>query len=183
MRKLLKFLHSMASAGFIGALAALIVLHLALPDPVDLERFAALREAQGMVATWILLPSMAIVVASGLLAMVATPAFHDLGWVWVKLALGIVVFEGTLVFVQGPMESAAEKARQALAGEVPVAELGRTLPNEWGPFWVIMGVAVLNVALGVWRPRRWPWEAWTTSRGRDRAPSGPEPEADASERG
>lgn len=157
MRRFLKFLHTMASAGFIGALATLILVHLALPEPTDLERFAALRQVQGTVATWLLLPSMVIVVASGLLSVAITPAFHDVGWVWVKLAFGILVLEGTLVFVQAPMERAAERARLALEGEVPVAALGQTLPNEWGPFWVIMGVAVLNVALGVWRPRSWPW--------------------------
>lgn len=155
-RKFVKFLHTVASMGFGGALASLIVLHLLLPEPTELQRFAALRIAQGTVAQWILLPSMAGILLSGVLSMAITPAFHDAGWAWAKLGTGIIVFEGTLAFVQAPMERAAERAREALAGEVPAADLAASLPNEWGPFWVILGVAILNVVLGVWRPRLFP---------------------------
>lgn len=95
----------MASIGFTGAPAALILLHLSLPDPTELERFAALREAPAMVATWLLPPSMAGVILSGLLSIAVTPAFHDVGRVRVKLAFGIVVFEGTLAFVQAPIRA------------------------------------------------------------------------------
>jgi hypothetical protein len=41
----------------------------------------------------------------------------------------------------------------ALSGEFPVADLGATLRPEWTSFWVMMGVGVVNVILGVWRPR------------------------------
>lgn len=153
MRKTLKFLHTMAAIGFTGAIAALLVLHASLPDPAELERFATLRMAMGSVARWILLPSMGLVVVSGLLSIAATRAFHSAGWVWAKLASGILVFEGTLVYVQGPMERAARQARAALDGSVPAADLGATLQPEWYSFWIIGGVAVVNVLLGIWRPR------------------------------
>lgn len=170
MRKFVKILHTLASMGFGGALAALIVLHLLLPEPADLQRFAALRIAQGAIAQWILLPSMAGVLLSGVLSMAITPGFHNAGWAWAKLGTGIIVFEGTLAFVQAPMERAADRARQALSGELSVAELGTSLPNEWGPFWVILAVAVLNVVLGVWRPRIFP----RISPPRVRSESGPQ---------
>jgi hypothetical protein len=153
MRKTLKFLHTMAAIGFTGAIAALIVLHASLPDPTELERFAALRVAMGAVAQWLLLPSMGLVIVSGLLAIAANPALHSAAWAWIKVALGVLVFEGTLAYVQAPMERAALRARAALQGEIPAAELGTTLPAEWGSFWVIGAVAVANVVLGVWRPR------------------------------
>lgn len=153
MRKTLKFLHTLAAIGFMGALAALIVMHASLPEPTELEQFAALRTAMGAVAKWLLLPSMGLVLVSGLLALIPTPAFQEAGWVWAKLATGILIFEGTLAYVQGPMEAAADRARRALDGELAVAELGRTLQPEWGSFWVILAVATANVVLGVWRPR------------------------------
>lgn len=153
MRKATKFLHTMAAIGFTGGLAALIVLHLSLPAPTELQQFAALRIAMGAVAEWILLPSTLLVLVSGLLSMAVTPAFQNQGWALAKLASGILIFEGTLVYVQGPMEKAADRARAALAGELPVAELGATLQPEWSSFWIIMAVAVANVVLGVWRPR------------------------------
>lgn len=153
MRKFIKFLHTMASIGFLGAIIAFLVLHAHLPEPAELERFAALRIAMGAVARWVLLPSMGLVLVSGLLSMAVVPAYQNQGWVWAKLLSGAIVFEGTLVYVQGPMERAAERAQAALAGEVPVSDLGLTLSPEWGSFWVIGAVAVANVVLGVWRPR------------------------------
>jgi len=152
MRRTLKFLHTMGAIGFIGALGALVVLHLSLPDPVELERFATLRIAMGAVAKWLLLPSLGLVLVSGLLSAGATRAFHDAVWVWIKLATGVFVFEGTLVYVLGPMRRAGERAEAALAGEVAATDLGATLSPEWGSFWLIGAVAVANVALGVWRP-------------------------------
>jgi hypothetical protein len=153
MRKTLKFLHTMAAIGYTGGLGALLVLHASLPDPSELQPFAALRMAQGALAQWILFPSMGLVLISGLLAMAVTPSFQDRAWVWAKLATGILVFEGTLAYVQAPMERAAARAQMALGGEIPVTELGATLRPEWGSFWVMLGVGVANVILGVWRPR------------------------------
>jgi len=142
----------MGAVGFIGAIAALLILHASLPEPTDLERFAILRSAMGNVAKWLLLPSMAAVVCSGLVSMAVVSAYQSAGWAWAKLLSGIVILEGTLVYVQAPMERAAERAAAALAGDLPVSALGTTLQPEWGSFWVIGGVAVANVALGVWRP-------------------------------
>jgi uncharacterized membrane protein len=153
MRKFLKFLHTLAAIGFTGGLASLLVLHACLPDPAELQPFAALRMAQGAIAQWILFPSMGLVLISGLLAMAVTPSFQDRAWVWAKVATGILVFEGTLAYVQAPMERAADRARLALSGEIPVTELGATLRPEWGSFWVMLGVGLANVVLGVWRPR------------------------------
>jgi hypothetical protein len=185
MRKLLKFLHTMAAIGFTGGLASLLVLHASLPDPVELEPFAALRMAQGAVAQWILFPSMGLVLVSGLLAMAVTPSFQDRAWVWAKLATGILVFEGTLAYVQAPMERAAGRARMALSVEIPVTELGATLRPEWSSFWVMLCVGVANVVLGVWRPRFFKGLDALTSAGPQGAtpgttPPGPAPPGPAS---
>ena len=149
----MKFLHTMAAIGFTGGLGSLLVLQASLPDPSELEAFAALRMAQDAVAQWILFPSMGLVLISGLLAMAITPSFQDRAWVWAKLATGILVFEGTLAYIQAPMDRGATRARMALRGEFPVADLGATLGPEWTSFWVMMGVGVVNVILEVWRPR------------------------------
>jgi hypothetical protein len=96
---------------------------------------------------------MAAVVVSGLLAMAFNPAYHDVFWAWVKLLFGISVFEGTLVGVHGPVMREAAKAAEALAGKIPVSELGHTMHNESGAMLMIFAVAMLNVVLGVWRPK------------------------------
>ncbi|MDP5054998.1 MAG: hypothetical protein NWP69_14515, partial [Congregibacter sp.] len=79
--------------------------------------------------------------------------FHNQGWVWMKLALGVSVFEGTLIAIQGPAKREAARAAQALAGELEPALLGLTAGSEWKSTLVILGVAIANIVLAVWRPR------------------------------
>jgi hypothetical protein len=153
MRKLLKFLHTMGGIGLTGALFVQLLMLQNMP-PVDaLTEYATARGQLGLVAQWLLFPSLAIVLVSGLLSMAWTDAFHGAGWVWMKLALGVSVFEGTLITIQGPATREAERAAQALLGEFDPALLGATASSEWKSTLVILGVAIANVVLAVWRPR------------------------------
>ena len=107
----------------------------------------------GLVAQYVLFPALAMVLVSGLLSMAWTDAFHGAGWAWAKLALGIVVFEGTLIAIQGPAKREAALAAAALLGEVDPAQLGLTASAEWKSTLVVLGVAIANVVLGVYRPK------------------------------
>ncbi len=153
LRRTLKFLHSVGGAGMIGALGAMLALLTVTPDPTSLEEYAVMRQAIGQVAKYLLFPSLAVVLVSGLFAMAANPGFHNAGWAWAKLGLGIIMFEGTLFSVQGPAERMALETQRALAGEVDPATLEAMVVGEWGSLWVILSVAVANVALAIYRPR------------------------------
>ena len=153
MRRTLKFLHTLGAIGLTGALAAQIVLLSRLPAPGSLAEYAALRGAMGALAEWILLPSLGITLVSGLLAMSMTHAFHNAGWAWLKLALGVSMFEGTLITVQGPAQKEAELSARAVAGDLNPAQLGQAMQAEWNSVWIVLAIAVVNVLLGVWRPR------------------------------
>ena len=153
MRRLLKFLHTMGSAGLLGAMAALVVMLSLAPAPAALAGYAAVRGAMGAVATWIFLPSLALCLMSGLLAMALNRAYLNAGWAWIKLATGVLMFEGGLVYIQGPMKREAEQSARALAGLFDPAALARSLEGERGTLWVLLAVATANVALGIWRPR------------------------------
>ncbi|MHC2104014.1 hypothetical protein [Methylobacterium sp. CM6246] len=153
MRRLLKFLHTMGSAGLLGAMASLVVLLALVPAPAALPGYAAIRGAMGAVATWVFLPSLAATLLSGLLAMALNRAYLNAGWAWVKLATGVLMFEGGLVYVQGPMNREAERSARALAGLLDPAALAASLEGERGTLWVLLAVSAANVALGIWRPR------------------------------
>lgn len=153
MRKFLKFLHTIGAIGFAGALAAQLIMLQNLPPVESLEAYASARQQIGLVAQWVLFPSLAAVLVSGLLSMAWTDAFHGAGWVWMKLALGVSVFEGTLVAIQGPARREAERAAQALAGEIDASTLAATISSEWKSTLIILAVAVANVVLAVWRPK------------------------------
>ena len=143
----------MGAIGLMGAMASLVVLFTVLPPPAALSGYALIRTAMGAIAAWIVLPSLALTLVAGLFSMAVNRAFHNAGWAWVKLATGILMFEGCLVYVQGPMRREAELSAAALTGAADPALLGLTVAAEGNSLWVLLAVAIVNVALGVWRPR------------------------------
>jgi uncharacterized membrane protein len=153
MRKALKFVHTLAAIGMIGALAAHIVLLTIMPEPDSLPQYAVLRQAIGAIAKWLLLPSLGMVLVSGLLAMAFSGNYYNAGWAWAKLGLGVVTFEGTLLTVQGPAIRAAEASVRVLNGSFDPVEIESMVRGEWVSLWVILAIAVLNVLLAIWRPR------------------------------
>ena len=157
VRRLLKFLHTMGAIGLLGALASLLVLLDAAPPKSALAGYAAVRAAMAAVSTWIFLPSLGLSLLAGLLAIAVNRAFHNAGWAWLKLVSGVLLFEGGLQSVHGPMRDEAERSAAALASHgdpaTLAASLGSSLGNERAALWVLLAVATANVVLGIWRPR------------------------------
>lgn len=153
MRRVLKFLHTMAAVGLLGSMACLLALAAVLPPKASLAAYAAVRGGMGAVSTWIFLPSLGLALLSGLLAIAFNRAFHNAGWAWVKLLSGVLVFEGGLQGIQGPIQEEAERSAAVLAGHGDAATLAVSLGAERGTLWVLFAVATANVVLGIWRPR------------------------------
>jgi len=153
MRRLLKFLHTIGAIGLMGGMASLLVLMSFAPPPSSLAGYALVYSAMAGIASWIVYPSMVITIIAGLLAIGANPAFHNAGWVGAKLATGVLIFEGTLVYVQGPLKQEAERSAAALAGELDPATITGFANSERNTLWLMLVIATANVALGVWRPR------------------------------
>ena len=152
MRRALKFLHTLGAIGFMGAMACELVLLRVAPPPTSLAGYAAVRGAMGVIATWIFLPSLGLTLVAGLFAMALTNAYQNAGWAWLKLATGILIFEG-FVRLQGSMQEEARRSAAALAHQVDPATLGGSLRAEELTLWLLLAVATANVALGIWRPR------------------------------
>lgn len=153
MRRLIKFLHTMGAIGLMGAMASLLIMLIFAPPPTSLARYAEIRGAMGAIATWLFFPSLALTLIAGLLAIAWNRAFHNAGWVWLKAGTGILVFESGFAGVLGPMQHEAEQSAKALSGLVDPSTLGLSLGAEAGTLWVLLGVSIANVVLGVWRPR------------------------------
>jgi hypothetical protein len=152
MGRFLKALHQIGGIGLAGSLAACIVLVATAPTD-SLAGYAAVRRGIAAISQWILVPSLAIVLVSGLLAIAANRAYHDAGWAWIKALLGIVMFEGTLITISASARRAAELSALAAAGEGDPAQLAEVLRTEWGSLWLILALSIANVLLAVWRPR------------------------------
>lgn len=153
MRRLIKFLHTMGAIGLMGAMACLLVLLSLIPAPASLSEYALMRGAMGAIATWIFMPSLALALIAGLLAMAINRGYHNAGWAWVKLFSGLLVFEWGLASIQGPMQQEAELSARAMAHEIDPATLGASFGAEWNSLWIMLAVATANVILGIWRPR------------------------------
>lgn len=147
-RLLAKVLHEVAAIGFGGALAACLLINGAA-DRSSPEAFAAARQAFAAIASYLLVPCMAVVVVSGLLAIAATRGYMDAGWAWLKALLGITVFEATLMVVG----SGSRQAEMLAAASANPAALDALLRSERNTLWLLIALCVVNVVLAVWRPR------------------------------
>jgi len=147
----MKFLHSLGACGMIGALAGWVILLMFAPQDTP-QAYANLRHSISMIANYLLFPSMAFTLVSGVMAIAVHHPFHDLKWVWIKAASGIVVFEGTLSLIGAKADRATALAQKMLEGETSMATIEKALASEWSHLWVILVLSIANVLIGVWRP-------------------------------
>ena len=152
-RKIVKILHTVAAAGLIGGLAAYMVLLVSVSRE-DYAAYAHLRGAIDVISGYVLLPSMAVAVVSGLLSMMVHSPFLDKGWVWIKVALGISMFTGVLHIDNAKADYVARLSAEIAAGTAEPGALDRILTGEWGTLIAVMVVSIANVVLAIWRPRR-----------------------------
>jgi hypothetical protein len=124
-----------------------------LPEPAKLAEYAVMRNAMSAISKWIFMPSLVITLIAGLLAIAVTRGFQDAGWVWAKLATGILLFESGLTGIQGPIQREAERSADAIAGHFDLGTLGTSLTAERNTLWIFAALSTANVILGVWRPR------------------------------
>ena len=139
-----------------GSVAAQLILAVTAYDLAP-DKHAVVRWGIFTLSQWLLLPSLVLVLLSGLATFGLHRAFHDAPWAWMKAVLTVAVLEGTLVAVQGPARRAAELSQKLADGEPTVAAaLDEALRHERGGLWVIMGLCALNIGLAIWRPKfRW----------------------------
>lgn len=149
----MKFLHTLSAIGIAGGMAAYMLVLASAPEIASLEAYADMRESLAAVSKWLILPSMLVVLVSGLLAIAVHYPFAEAPWVWAKAFSGIVVFEAALLSVDGPAQRAAEASTRAMAGEIDAARLASLVHDEWGSFWMLLALSAANVALAIWRPR------------------------------
>ncbi len=148
----LKLLHELGAIGVVGAFVAALILGFSAPaaSPVD---FAATQRNIHDLCRWLLMPSLGLVIASGLLSMAIVESYKSAGWAWIKALLGISVFEGTLLTVVAPARDAAALSALAVTGQGDPERLAELLRTERGGLWVLLCVALANLVLAIWRPR------------------------------
>ena len=149
----MKFLHTLSAIGLAGGLSAYMLALSAAPDISSVAEYSALRSSLANISTWLIVPSMVIVLASGLLSMAVHRPFHNALWAWTKAASGILIFEETLRAIDAPSQAAAKASARTLSGEIDVSALPSLIHDEWASWWVILALSAANIALAIWRPR------------------------------
>ncbi len=152
-RKLLKILHTISAIGYTGGIAAYVVALVSAPEITDLQQHLLLRSNIAMISNWLIMPSMLLVLISGLLSMAVHHPFMSAPWVWFKALTGLLVFEASLASIDAPADGAKRAVERAIAGEIETAQLATLIHDEWVALYILLGLAVVNVVLGVWRPR------------------------------
>lgn len=142
-----KALHEIASIGFGGGLVACLIINQ-MTNRTSSAEFSAARHVFAAIAQYVLIPSMAIVVVSGLIALAATRGYQKAGWAWVKALLGLSVFEATLMVV-----GSSQRHLELAAAATDPTLLDTLLRSERNTLWLLIAVSALNVLLAVWRPR------------------------------
>src|SRR5262245_21079735 len=116
MKRSLKFAHELGTVGYMGA----VLTHMLLSyraEGLAADEYATMRRAIATIAQYLLVPSLLLVLLSGLVAMALHRGFHNAGWAWAKLATTAVILEGTLLAVSAPAQTGAEVATELAAGE------------------------------------------------------------------
>ncbi len=151
LRRILKILHTVSSCGLIGGLLAYMVILITAPQATP-SSYADMRVTIAANSNHVLLPSLAVALISGLLAMAAHRPDTEKVWAWIKAATGIPMFKGVLTIVGAKADYAASVSERIASGEVDVEVLETALAYEWQALITILAISVLNVVLGVWRP-------------------------------
>lgn len=150
--RVLKLLHVAALAGFLGGLAAaLIVADLARAAPPT--ALATLRLAIAQVGADLVVPALVLLVVTGMLLVVARPALIGARWVWGKAVIALALGGVTLAVVVPAMQRAAAYTAQAALDAPAPHEIAQAIGAEaWGGLAVLL-LSSLALVLAIWRPR------------------------------
>jgi NADH:ubiquinone oxidoreductase subunit H len=155
MRQSVKFFHTVSSCGLLGALIAYILVLWKAPQ-ASAGQYADMRDVISLICRYLLVPSLALSLVTGLVAMIVHRQYQQKRWAWAKAALGLSMFESTLAVTQSKAHEAAEFAAQIAQGqdtEHAAILLAQAIASEWTVLFAILALCLAQTALGIWRPK------------------------------
>jgi hypothetical protein len=150
--RIVKVIHFLGLVGFVGGLAASTVL-TGFADQAPPGVLAALRLAIAEVGETLVVPSLILVIVSGMLLVVARPTLVHARWVWAKAVLAVVMAVLVLAVVQPGVRRAAVIASEAALGTPALDALVQATAAERLGGAAVMLLALAALVLAVWRPR------------------------------
>ena len=152
MKNLLKLLHFASLVGLAGG----TVVSLVLADKIDATSpggTAAMHAAIALIGAAVVVPSLIVMLLTGMLLVVARPHLIGQRWVWLKAALGCVVGGVVLVALQPAMNAAASMSAAGALGQAAIGSLEHVTTAEYAAACWTLGLVVAATIVAIWRPR------------------------------
>jgi hypothetical protein len=151
MARLLKLLHLIGLALFVGSILCHVVASVLGGAPGGSAEFIAARRQILLASEVVTMPGLALAVASGL--GMALLARRRQPWMWVHGSLGLVVLALALVVVMPTVSAILDGALAVAAGSGDGAAVAARYQVESlvGGLNLVLSLAIM--ALGIWRPR------------------------------
>jgi hypothetical protein len=150
--RLVKLLHYLGLVGIAGG----IVVSLLLVDTIDATSpsgAASMRTAIGLIASAVVVPSLVVLLLTGMLLVVARPHLIGARWVWAKAALGLTLGGVVLLALQPAVLAAAAMARDGALGERAIGSLQDVVAREHTAAIAALAIIVISMIVAIWRPR------------------------------
>lgn len=151
-RHLLKIVHLLALTGFVGGLASSLLLS-DFADNAPPSLLAALRMSVASLGESLVVPSLVLMVVSGMLLVVARPQLVGARWLWAKAVLTVVIAIIAVGVVQPAITRAAVLAAEGALGTPALSEMSQAFTAERVGGMLALLLAAVAVVLAVWRPR------------------------------
>lgn len=151
-KNLLKLLHYASLAGLGGGIVVILVL-LDTIDATSPAAVASMHAAIALVCSGLVVPSLVVLLLTGMLLVVARPQLISARWVWAKALVGVIVAVALLAGLQPLVIALASMSATGALGDAPPGPLARTVETErWAAYLTLANVVVAMV-IAVWRPR------------------------------
>jgi hypothetical protein len=138
--------HIAASLGWLGAVAAFIVLDVATVASEDVQVLRAAYIGMDLVTRWAIVPLALAAFASGLVMSLGTPWGLFRHW-WVVATLALTAAATLVLLVQVPLIGhRAAMAADPATPDAGLRSLGNLLLHSVGGAAVLLTITVLNVA-------------------------------------
>jgi hypothetical protein len=151
-KNLIKLLHYASLVGLAGG----VVVSLVLADTIDAtspSAAAGMHAAIALVCGAVVVPSMIVMLLTGMLLVVARPHLVGARWVWAKAVLGVVIGGVILLALQPAVKIAASMSATGALGDAAPGPLASVVASEHAAAWWTLGLVLAAMVVAVWRPR------------------------------
>ena len=150
-KNLLKLLHFASLAGLGGGIVVILVL-LDTIDATSPSAVASMHAAIALVCGGLVVPSLVVLLLTGMLLVVARPQLINARWVWAKAFVGLIVAATILAGFQPLVNALASMSSTGALG-TPPGPLADTVETERWAAYLTLANVVAAMAIAVWRPR------------------------------